>query len=103
MDSAGSAIKSIFLMLTSPEMLAEIIVIVIAAVIAFTVAHVVRNWHQRRKPALETHEWQDHALCGAMAVAPMLVVVVLLLLARGAFSMLSVATGTIDTGLQLAT
>ena len=103
MDSADSAIKSIFLKLTSPEILAEIIVIVIAAVIAFAVAHVVRNWHLRRKPALETEDWQDHALCGAVAVAPMLLVVVLLLLARGAFSMLSVETDAIDTGLQLAT
>jgi small-conductance mechanosensitive channel len=103
MDSADSAIKSTFLKLTSPEILAEIIVIVIAAVIAFAVAHAVRSWHARRKPAIETDEWQDHALCGVVAVTPMLLVVVLLLLARGAFSMLSVETDAIDTGLQLAT
>src|ERR1700686_3735903 len=103
MDSADSAIKSSFLKLTSPEILAEIIVIVIAAVIAFAVAHAVRNWHARRKPASDTEEWQDHALCGALPVTPMLLVVVLLLLARGAFSMLSVETEAIDTGLQLAT
>jgi len=103
MDSADSAVKSIFLKLTSPEVLAEVIVIVIAAVIALAVAHVVRLWHLRRKPALATEAWQNHALDGALAVAPMLLVVVLLLLAHAAFSMLSVQTQAIDTVLQLAT
>jgi len=103
MDSAGSAIKSIFLNLTSPEILAEVTVIVIVAVIALAVAHVVRLWHLRRKPTLETEDWQNHALEGVVAIAPMLLVVVLLLFAHAAFSMLSVQTQAIDTVLQLAT
>src|SRR5450432_2918206 len=103
MDSAGSTVKSIFLKLTSPEVLAEVIVIVIAAVIALVVIHFVRLWRLRRKPATESEAWQTHALDGAVAVAPMLIVVVLLLLAHAAFSMLSVETDAIDTVLQLAT
>jgi len=79
MDSADSAIKGIFLQLTSPEVLAEVTVIVITAVIALAVAHVVRVWHLRRKSALETEDWQNHALEGVMAIAPMLLMVVLLL------------------------
>jgi len=103
MDSADSAIKGIFLQLTSPEVLAEVTVIVITAVIALAVAHVVRVWHLRRKSALETEDWQNHALEGVMAIAPMLLMVVLLLFAHAAFSMLSVQTQAIDTVLQLAT
>jgi small-conductance mechanosensitive channel len=103
MDSADSAVKRIFLRLTSPEVLAEVIVIVIAALIALTAAHVVRLWHLKRKPAPETEAWQIHALDGLVAVTPMLLVVVLLLLAHASFSMLSVATDAIDTVLQLAT
>jgi small-conductance mechanosensitive channel len=103
MDSAGSPVKSIFLKLTSPEVLAEVIVIVIAAVIALAVTHVVRLWRLRRKSVIEPEAWQTHALDGAVAVAPMLLVVVLLLFAHAAFSLLSVATQAIDTVLQLAT
>ena len=105
MDSADSAYsaKDIFLQLTSPEVLAEVTVILIAAVVALAFAHAVRLWHLRRKPAFETEDWQTHTLDGVVAVAPMLLVVVLLLFAHAAFSMLSVQTAAIDTALQLAT
>jgi small-conductance mechanosensitive channel len=103
MDSAGSATKSVFLQLTSPEILAQVIVIVVAAVTGFMLAHSARRWHQGRKPVADAEDWQVHALDGAVAVAPMILVVVLLLLARGAFSMLSMRTHAIDTVVQLAT
>jgi small-conductance mechanosensitive channel len=103
MDSAGSATKSIFLQLTSPEILAQVIVIVVAAVTGFVLAHAARGWQQRRTPQADAEDWQVHALDGAVAVAPMILVVILLLLGRGAFSMLSMRTRTIDTVVQLAT
>jgi small-conductance mechanosensitive channel len=103
MDSADSAIKSVFLKLTSPEILAEVILIVAASVVGFAVAHAVRVWHKARRPTADTQDWQIHATDGAVAVAPMLLVVILLLLARGAFSMLSMQTRAIDTIVQLAT
>jgi small-conductance mechanosensitive channel len=103
MDSADSATKSIFLRLTSPEILAEVILIVVVAVIGFAVAHAVRRWHMNRRPATQAEEWQIHALAGAVAVAPMILVVILLLLGRGAFSMFGMATRAIDTVVQLAT
>jgi small-conductance mechanosensitive channel len=103
MDSAGSATKTVFLQLTSPEILAEVIVIVVAAVTGFVLAHAARHWQQGRKPQSDAEDWQVHALDGAVAVAPMILVVILLLLARGAFSMLSMRTRAIDTVVQLAT
>jgi small-conductance mechanosensitive channel len=103
MDSVGSATKSVFLQLTSPEILAQVIVIVVAALTGFVLAHAARRWHQGRKPQPEAEDWQVHALEGAVAVAPMLLVVILLLLGRGAFSMLGVRTRAIDTVVQLAT
>jgi small-conductance mechanosensitive channel len=103
MDSADSAVKSVFLQLTTPEILAEVIVILIVALIALAVAHVVRGWHTGHKPAADAEDWQIHALDGAVAVLPPLLVVVLLLLARGAFSMLSLQTRAIDTVVQLGT
>jgi small-conductance mechanosensitive channel len=103
MDSAGSATKSVFLQLTSPEILAQVILIVVAAVIGFVAAHAARRWQRGRAPVADAQDWQVHALDGAAAVAPMILVVVLLLLGRGAFSMLSMGTRAIDTGVQLAT
>jgi small-conductance mechanosensitive channel len=104
MDSAGSATKSVFLQLTSPEILAEVIVIVVAAATGFVLAHAARRWQRARKLQADAQEdWQVHALDGAVAAAPMILVVILLLLGRGAFSMLSMSTRAIDTGVQLAT
>jgi small-conductance mechanosensitive channel len=76
---------------------------VVATVIGFAVAHAVRRWHMNRRPATQAEEWQIHALAGAVAVAPMILVVILLLLGRGAFSMFGMATRAIDTVVQLAT
>ena len=67
MDSAGSATKSVFLQLTSPEILAQVIVIVVAAVTGFLLAHAARRWQQGRKPAVDAEDWQVHALDGAVA------------------------------------
>jgi small-conductance mechanosensitive channel len=103
MDSAGSVIKSVFLQLTSPAILAQVIVIVVAAVTGFVLAHLARHWHRARKPQVEAEDWQVHALEGAVAVAPMILVVILLLLGRGAFSLLGMHTRAIDTVVQLAT
>jgi small-conductance mechanosensitive channel len=103
MDSADSATTSVFLKLTSPEILAEVILIVVAAVIGFVAAHAARRWQKVRAPLANSEDWQIHALDGAVAVAPMILVVILLLLGRGAFSTLSMSTGAIDTVVQLAT
>ncbi|HSY08403.1 MAG TPA: mechanosensitive ion channel domain-containing protein [Steroidobacteraceae bacterium] len=103
MDSADSANRSVFLQLTSPEILAEVIVIAVAAVSGFVLAHAARRWQKNRTPLPDAEDWQIHALDGAVAVAPMILVVILLLLGRGAFTMLSMATRAIDTVVQLAT
>jgi len=103
MDSAASVVKSVFLQLTTPEILAEVILILIVLLIALAVAHVVRRWHKARTPAADAEDWQIHALDGAVAVLPPLLIVVLLLLARGAFSVLSLQTHAIDTVVQLGT
>jgi hypothetical protein len=76
---------------------------VVAAVTGFVLAHAARRWQQARKPQPDAEDWQVHALDGAVAVAPMILVVILLLLGRGAFSMLGMRTRAIDTVVQLAT
>src|ERR1700733_1479144 len=103
MDSADSATSNAFLQLTLPDNLAEVIVIVATVVAGFLLAHVARRWQQNRARLAEVEDWQVHALDGAVAVAPIIVTVVLLLLGRGAFSLLDIPTRAIDTVVQLAT
>ncbi len=51
MDRAdNSALKDFFVTLASPEVLAEIIAIVIASLIAVAGTHAVRNWHKKHAP-----------------------------------------------------
>ena len=51
MDSAdNSALQDFFATLASPEVLAEVIAIVIASLIAVLGTHAVRNWHKRHSP-----------------------------------------------------
>src|ERR1700683_2901236 len=102
-SSANSATTNAFLQLTLPDNLAEVIVIVAAVAAGFILAHVARRWQQSRARLTEAEEWQIHALDGAVAVAPMILTVVLLVLGRGAFSLLDIPTRAIDTIVQLAT
>jgi small-conductance mechanosensitive channel len=102
-NSANSATTNAFQQLTLPDNLAEVIVIVAAVAAGFILAHVARRWQQSRARLADTEEWQVHALDGAVAVAPMIFAVVLLLVGRGAFSVLDIATHAIDTVVQLAT
>ena len=46
MDNADSALKGVFLKLTSPQILTEVIAIVLAGLIALAGAHFVRTWHR---------------------------------------------------------
>ncbi len=41
-----NALKGVFLRLTSPEILTEVIAIVVAGLIALAGAHFVRQWHR---------------------------------------------------------
>lgn len=103
MDSAEGALKSFFVRLTSPEILAEVIAIVLAGLIALAGAAVMRAWHRRHGALAEQSGWQARTLEGALIVAPLLVALILLLLARGGLGMLGMHTGIVDIALQLAT
>src|SRR6202050_67068 len=102
-SSANSATTNAFLQLTLPDNLAEVIVIVAAVAAGFILAHVARRWQQSRARLTEAEDWQIHALDGAVAVAPMILAVGLLLVGRGTFRLLEIPTHAIDTIVQLAT
>ena len=71
MDSAdNSALKDFFVTLASPEVLAEVIAIVIASLIAVAGTHAVRNWHRKHAPPGPDASTADKLIEGCVLVAP---------------------------------
>ena len=105
-DNADSALKGVFLKLTSPQTLAEVIAIVLAGLIALAGAQLVRNWHRKylaNSSPVSQDAWQLRVLEGAVLLAPFLVALITLLIVRGALVLLDTPATVINTALQLTT
>jgi small-conductance mechanosensitive channel len=102
MAAPPDSLKDAFLTLTSPQVLAEIIAIVVAGLIALAGAQFVRSWH-RRDDGGRPSGWQGRSLEGIVIVTPFLVALVLLLIVRAVLSSLGSHTAAVDTALQLTT
>jgi len=101
MDSADSALKSFFVRLASPEVLAEVIAIVIASLIAVAGTQVVRAWHKRQISAgTEPSAWA-RVVEGAVNIAPYFIALVVLAVVRWALRLVDMHTAVMDTALQL--
>jgi small-conductance mechanosensitive channel len=101
-----NALKGVFLRLTSPEILTEVIAIVVAGLIALAGAHYVRQWHRKYQTGSSSSRqdvWQDRVLEGTVILAPFLVALIVLLVVRWALALLSTPTTAVDTALQLTT
>ena len=103
MDSADSALKSALLTLTSPQVLAALLAIIGATLVALVVARALRARRMRDAAAdlpLPAH-WLDHALEGAVLLAPILAALVTLLAAHAVIAALAVSTAVVDAALRL--
>jgi len=103
MDSVDSAVKGALLTLTTSQVLAALVAILGATVIALVVARVLRARRLRDREAdlpLPAH-WLDHALEGAVLLAPILAALVTLLAAQALIAVLSVSTAVIDVAVRL--
>jgi small-conductance mechanosensitive channel len=105
MDNADNALKGVFLKLTSPQILTEVIAIVLAGLIALAGAHMVRTWHRNylAKSSGREDVWQMRVLEGTVLLAPFLVALIVLLIVRATLAMLGAPTNAVDTALQLTT
>jgi small-conductance mechanosensitive channel len=103
MDSADSALKSALLTLTSPQVLAALLAIIGATLVALVVARALRTRRMRDAAAdlpLPAH-WLDHALEGAVLLAPILAALVTLLAAHAVIAALAVSTAVVDAAVRL--
>ena len=57
-----SALKDVFLRLTSPEILAEMIAIAVAGLVALAGASFVRTWYKSHPPQSRECAWQWQAM-----------------------------------------
>jgi small-conductance mechanosensitive channel len=100
--ASDSPLKSAFLTITTPEVLAQVIAIVVAGVVAILGAQFVRTWQKARDPA-PSREWTTQAVEGAVIVTPFLVALIVLLIVRASMSAFGMHTVAVDTALQLTT
>jgi small-conductance mechanosensitive channel len=102
MDSASkSAVKDFFVTLASPEVLAEVIAIVIASLIALASAQAVRNWHKRHAPPGPEATTAANLIEGGILIAPYFFATVVMALVRATLGWLHMHTAVVDTALQL--
>ena len=101
MDSADGALKSFFVRLTSPEILAEVIAIVIAGMIAVAGAQAVKEWHKRHGQADTTSPGAGRFIEAAVQVAPFLLALIVLAIVRWVLGMADMHTAVVDIALQL--
>src|SRR5690348_9295872 len=97
-----SPLKSAFLTITTPEVLAQVIAIVVAGVVAILGAHVVKSWQNARDP-VASRDWTTRAVEGAVIVTPFMVALIVLLIVRASMGAFGMHTVAVDTALQLTT
>src|SRR5258708_6232537 len=94
---------SVFMRLTSPQILTEFIAIACAGLIALAGAQFVKAWHKRNAGVGRPEGWQTDVTEGTVIVAPYLVALIVLLIVRAILGSLHGHTAAIDTALQLTT
>ena len=102
-DNSDGGIVGVFVRLTSPQILTEIIAIVCAGLIALAGAQIVKAWHKRHSAGERPIGWQTDVQEGVVIVAPYLVALIVLLIVRAILGQLHGHTAAIDTALQLTT
>src|SRR5687767_14418225 len=96
-----SALQDTLAALISPEVLAEIVAVVIAGLIALAGARLVRAWQKRRGALNERAGFRARVREGIVLLTPFLVALVVMLLVRGVLASMDMRTAVVDTALQL--
>jgi len=101
-DSGGSAARSVLLQLTSPQMIATLAALAVAALVALGVARALGS--RRRSGGgelpLPAHG-RDYTLDAAVILAPILAAIAALLSAHVVLGALGLATGPLDTAVRI--
>jgi small-conductance mechanosensitive channel len=104
MSNAESAVKDLLLRLASPQMMAEILAILIAGLVGLAVARSARSWRAPPPSAAPRRASWPERLRGALPVlAPLLATLAALLAAHAALAAAASDTSLVDGAAQVAT
>ena len=95
--------KQIFEQLTTPEVLAEVIALIMAALLATGLAHYIKGWMRPLAERAGAGSWGRRLAIAGMVIAPSFVAVVLILGLRALFAYVGLRVELIDIGMDVAT
>ena len=95
--------KKLFEQLTTPEIMAEVLTLLVAAALALTLAHYIKNWLRPLSVRPNSSRWSRRLVVAGMVLAPPMLGVALILAVRLTFGALDLQTGLIDTTMELVT
>jgi small-conductance mechanosensitive channel len=104
MNSADSAVRGALLQLTSPQVLAALVAILLAGAVALLVARVLAARRLRMAPDLPLNEHGlDHALEGLVILAPILAALATLFAGHALLASLGASTTLLDQAARILT
>ncbi|HUQ11440.1 MAG TPA: mechanosensitive ion channel domain-containing protein [Steroidobacteraceae bacterium] len=95
--------KRLFEQLTTPEIMAEVLALLMAGVLALGLAQYIKRWLRPLAARPGIDRWPQRFIIAAMVLAPSLIIVVLVLGLRVLFGTFALHTEVIDKALDLAT
>ena len=95
--------RQVFEQLTTPEVLAEAVAIIMVLLLAGALAHYIKRWIRPAAHRADLAVWPRRLAIASMVLAPAFIAVVLLLFLRGLFASFEMVTNLIDVMLDLAT
>jgi len=96
-------VRALFEQMTTPEVLAEAVAIVLAMLLASALAHYIKGWIRPLATRPDWSQWPRRLAVAGMVLAPSFVAVALLLCLRAGFASLDMQTDLVDIALDLAT
>ncbi len=101
MQRADSVLQTVLAALASPEVLAELVAVAMAALIAVAGARLARRWTQQHGDPAAQPGLRARLTESAVILTPFLVVLLVVVLVRGALGTMSMHTAVIDATLKL--
>jgi len=101
MNGADGTARSVLLQLTSPQVLAALLALVVAAAVALGVARALRARHSRSAELPLPAHGLDHTLEAAVVLAPIVAALVTLLGAHVVLGALGIATAALDVTVRI--
>jgi small-conductance mechanosensitive channel len=96
-------VKQIFEQLTTPEVMAEVIALIMVGLLSLALANYVKRWVRPLAARSDLGVWPRRLVIVGMVLSPPFVLLVLILVLRATFASFNLEVNLIDTALDLAT